>query len=180
MAALLICSVTARAGELKVMVPVNDYKEMQAKLEALKQENSQLKQMVNSGGEIAGNAQETKVLQSQVTSLERENSSLKQQLQSQEGQAGNDLAARIASLEKENSQLQNQLAEKQGQEQKAGADKGAEARLAEVENENSQLKQEVKILKESGITAAIVGDKSTARQLYAKARHVSTFHNFKF
>ena len=179
MAALLICSVTARAGELKVMVPVDDYKQMQAKLKALEQENSQLKQAVNSSAAV-GTDQETMALQSQLTSLEQENSSLRQQLQSQEGQASDELASRISALEQENSQLQTQLAEKQNSEQMAGTDNTSDARLAAVENENSQLKQEVRVLKEGGATAMIVGDKSTARQFYAKARHVATYHNFKF
>jgi chromosome segregation ATPase len=180
MVALLICSVTARAGELKVMVPVDDYKQMQAKLKGLEEENSQLKQAVNSSAAVAGNGQETAALQSQLSSLEQENTSLRQQLQSQQGQASEDLAARISALEQENSQLQTQLAEKQSPEQMAGGDNAGESRLAEMEGENIQLRQEVRILKEGGVTATIVGDKSTARQFYAKARHVNSFHNFKF
>jgi len=179
-AALLICSVTARAGELKVMVPVDDFKQMQAKLKGLEEENSQLKQAVNSSAAVGVNGQETAALQSRLTSMEQENTSLRQQLQSQQGQASDDLASRISALEQENSQLQTQLAEKQIPEQMAGADNAVESRLAEAESENSQLKQEVRILKEGAVTATILGDKSTARQFYAKARHVSTFHNFKF
>lgn len=180
MVALLVCFGTARAGELKVMVPVNDYKQMQAKLAALEQENNQLKQEVNSSAVAGGSDQETTALQSRLTSLEQENNSLRQQLQSQQGQSSDEMASRIATLEQENSQLQTQLTEKQGQEQMAGADSAVEARLAKVEDENSQLQQKVKILKEGGVTAAIVGDKSTARQYYATARHARTFHNFKF
>ena len=210
MAVLLIGAATSRAGELKVMVPVNDYKQMQSRLQTLEQENNQLRQSVSSGGMRGGSSQETAALQSRLTGLERENNSLRQQLSAQQAQVGGDelagriaglerendslrqqlnaqqaqpdsgeLTARIATLEQENSQLQKQLAE-QPSPQMAVGDSAVEARLAEVENENSQLKQEVKVLKEGTITTALLGDKSSARQKYANARHVQSYHNFKF
>jgi predicted nuclease with TOPRIM domain len=182
-AAFLICVGTARAGELKIMVPVDDYKQMKTKLEMLEKENSQLKQEVTSKNASGGAGQEdAEALQSRLKGLEKENSSLKQQLQAQQGQAGNELKDRVSALEQENSQLQKQLAEKQqqGGENMAGAEKANEARLAEVENQNSQLQQELKILKEEGVSASLLGDKSTARELYATTRHASSFHSFSF
>jgi chromosome segregation ATPase len=180
MAAMLIGFGTARAGELKVMVPVDDYKKMQSKLESLEQENSQLKRAVGSSGMVGGSGQDSTVQQSRLSNLEEENARLRQQLQSQPGQTSDDLASRISALEQENSQLQQQLAEKQGQDEMAGTDSAVAARLAELENENMQLKQQVRAVKEGAVAAFITGDQTTARHLYATARHARTFHNFKF
>jgi chromosome segregation ATPase len=179
MTALFFCTGAATAADLKVMVPVDDFKKLNARVETLEQENRQLQRAVEAGT-AGGATRESLALQSQLATLEEENNQLKRQIQTMQGQpVGADLSARISALEQENSQLRMQVTELQEQDQ-SGTDSDMESRLAAAENENSRLRQQVRILKEGGVTASLSGDKTTARHLYASSRQGAGFYNFRF
>lgn len=180
-AVLLLSGGPVVAGELKVMVPIDEFKEMKSRLEALENENSQLKQ---GGGRAAAAPSPGGEIQSRLQAVESENSRLRQELEAMKRSAGPapssaDLQARLEAVEKENRQLRESVPAGAG-DSTGGGDAALTARLNAAENENSKLQQEVKLLKEGGLAAAYAENKISARELYFNIRKKGISHVYKF
>lgn len=113
MAIILIWTGSAGAGVLKVKVPVNDFEQMQSRLEALEKENIQLQQEVKS---LTKKPAENE-LGTQIDALEKENAKLKEEIKSlaeksSEADAAsiNAMNSRLDSLGRENRQLKRSVA----------------------------------------------------------------------
>ena len=112
MAILLIWTGSANAGQLKVMVPVDEFEQLESRLAALEQENSQLQQEVKS---LAEKPSEKK-MGSQVDALVQENNQLKQEVESlaekssAEAASSKGMDTRLGALGRENRQLKRSVA----------------------------------------------------------------------
>jgi hypothetical protein len=153
---MLVWSGSVVAGELKVMVPVDELKQMKSRLEALERENSQIRQ----GGAAAGiqqtNTPGSSELQGRLQAMESENSRLRQELNAAKGQP------------------------RQGDKSSDSVDGSLVAKLNAAENENIKLQQEVKTLKEGGLAAVFSENKISARELYFLQRKKGINHAYKF
>lgn len=183
-AAMLVWGGPVGAADLKVMVPVNEFKQLQSRLDALEKENAQLKQGAASEG--AGVASPVGgELQSRLRDVENENSRLRQELNAAKGQerpaqVSPEVQARLEAVENENRRLRESLQASEGEKSSGGEDTAVSARLNAAENENIKLQQEVRLLKEGGFTALFSEDKISARELYFQKRKKGIRHAYKF
>lgn len=182
-AAMLVCGGSVVAAELKVMVPVDDFKQMKSRLEALEIENSQLKQ--RAAAEPVAATPDTSELHSRLQFVESENSRLRQELniaKSQERPAVADaeIQARLETVERENRQLKEEAQSRQSDKSSGGEDAALAAKLNATENENVKLQQEVKNLKDGGLMAIFGENKISARELYFLKRKKGVSHVYKF
>lgn len=182
MAAMLAWNVASQAGDLKIAVPVDEFKKMQARLEALEQENNQLKQGDRHSAAAASATATDEMHRLQV--MESENARLRQEISGLKGsQSGSavsaEIQAKLDSLAKENNQLKDAV--RTGGGSAAGQPEvGLQARLATVESDNDRLRQEVKLL-QAGDLAEVYGEnKISAREEYFLARRKNVSHVFKF
>ncbi len=187
MAAVLVWNGAALAGELKVAVPVDEFKKIQARLEALEQENAQLKQGSKRSDAAGYSASANTEMQNRLQSMESENNRLRKELSSLSGSPGGQVGsnaetqAKLDALVKENSQLKD-AARVGGASAPAFAeeDAGLKARLETMGNDNDNLRQEVKLL-QAGALAEVYGEnKISAREQYFLSRRKNTSHVFKF
>lgn len=181
--AMLLLGGSALAGELKVAVPVVDYKELKSRLEALEKENSLLKQGVRSEAGVKGTSDDGEI-QRRLQAEEMENSRLRQELnalktQERSAAANTEVQSRLQAVEKENRQLRETQA-RLNEKSTGGEDPVLAAKLNATENENSKLQQEVKSLKEGGLAALYAENKITARGLYFNKKKKGSSHIFKF
>lgn len=182
-AAMLVWSGSVVAGELKVAVPVNDFKQLKARLEALEKENSQLK---NGGAaeEVVVASPVSSEMQSRLQATENENSRLRQELNAMKSQdrpesVNSEVQARLETVEKENRQLKEAQA-RQSEKSTGGEDPALAAKLNAAENENGKLQQEVKLLKEGRVAEAYAASKISAREQYFLERRKGVSHVYKF
>lgn len=182
-AAMLVCSGPVFAGDLKVMVPVDEFKQLKSRLDALEKENSKLKQ---GGGveEVKSVSPVSGELQSRLQAVENENSRLLQELNAMKSQdrpvqVSAEVQARLDAVEKENRQLKEAQA-RQGEKSPGGEDVGLVAKLNAAENENGKLQQEVKLLKEGRIAESYAASKISAREQYYIERRKGASHVYKF
>ncbi len=182
-AAMLVCSGPVFAGDLKVMVPVDEFKQLKSRLDALEKENSRLKQ---SGGaeEVKSVSPANGELQSRLQAVETENNRLVQEintLKSQERpvQVNAEVQARLDAVEKENRQLKEARAN-QVEKGPGGEDVALVAKLNAAENENGKLQNEIKTLRDGGFAAVFAENKISARELYFLQRRKGLSHAYKF
>jgi len=175
MTAMLMCSSTALAGELKVAVPVDEFKKMQSRLESLEQENNQLKQGVKRSDAAASSAGVE--IQNRLQIVEKENNRLRQELSSlkaSQASQGNDALAKESNNGKD---VANSEGAPAASNSEAG---GVQNRLAKAEQDNSDLRQEVKLL-QAGALAEVYGEnKMSAREQYFLNRRDNIKHVYKF
>lgn len=186
LSAMLLCSGQSFAGDLKVMVPVDELKQLKSRLEALERENGQLRQqsaVVQAAPVATPPAPVNGELQSRLLAVESENNRLRQELAAARDRApqaaGNgEMQARLDAVERENRQLK----ETQARQAAAGTsgDAGLAARMQTAENENIKLQQEIKSLKEGGLAAVFAENKMSAREQYYLKRKKSISHAYKF
>lgn len=184
MAAMLVCKGSVWAGDLKVAVPLDDFKKMQSRLEALEKENNQLKE----GAQKAETAPATASveLQSRLQYMENENNRLRQEVSALKGSQGGqapvnaDVQAKLDALSKENSQLRE--AARAGGAAVASVPQGSDgqARLEAAETENNRLHQEIKLLQAGSLAATYGENKISAREQYFLVRRANTNHVFKY
>lgn len=182
-AAMLVWGGSVVAGELKVAVPVDDYKQLKSRLEALEKENSQLKQGAGSKGSVVASPVGAE-MQSRLQETENENSRLRQELNAMKSQerpapANLEVQARLETVERENRQLKEAQA-RQSEKSSGVEDVGLAAKLNAAENESSKLHQEIKLLKDGGFAAVFAESKIAARELYFLKRRKGLSHPFKF
>lgn len=182
-AAMLIGSGPVFAGDLKVMVPVDEFKQLKSRLDALEKENSRLKQ-VGAADEVKAVSPVSGELQSRLQAVENENGRLLQELnaiKSQERpvQVDTGMQARLDAIEKENRQLKEARAN-QSEKSPAVEDSGLVAKLTAAESENSKLQNEVKALRDGGFAAVFAENKTSARELYFLQRKKGLSHSYKF
>lgn len=180
-ASMLVWGGPVVAAELKVMVPVNEFKQLQSRLEALEKENAQLKQV--EGAAVASPV--SGELQSRLQSVENENNRLRQELNAVKGQerpaqVSPEVQARLEAVESENRQLRESMQARDVEKSSGGEDAGLSAKLNAAENENIKLQQEVKLLKDGGFAALFSEDKISARELYFQKRKKGISHAYKF
>lgn len=149
-AVILVWSGSVVAGDLKVMVPVDEFKQLKARLETIETENSRLRQELNA-----------------LKSQERQTP------------ANMEIQTRLDTVEKENRQLKEAQV-RQGEKGLGVEDAGLVAKLNAAENEKSKLEQEVKLLKDSGFASVFAENKISARELYFQKRRKGLNHAFKF
>lgn len=183
-AAMLIGSGPVFAGDLKVMVPVDEFKQLKSRLDALEKENSRLKQ--------GGAAEEVKAvspvngeLQSRLQAVENENGRLLQELNAVKSQertvpVDTGMQARLDAVEKENRQLKEARTDQGEKSPAIGEDAGLVAKLTAAESENSKLQQEIKSLRDGGFAAVFAENKISARELYFLQRKKGLSHSYKF
>lgn len=186
MAAMLVWNGAVLAGELKVAVPVDEFKKMQARLQALEEENSHLKDGANRPTALAPPAPASVELQTRLQAMENENNRLRQEMGAlkvnQGGQAASttEIQAKLDALAKENNQLKDSLRAGGAATASSKDEGGLQARLETVENENNNLRQEVKLL-QAGALAEVYGEnKISAREQYFLGRRNNISHVFKF
>ena len=151
-ALMLIWVGPANSGELKVQIPVNDYEKIQSRLDALENENSRLKQEVNS-------------LESNSTPPAPETSA--------SAQPSEEMLERLSALEKENSQLKQEVEVMQNAPEPQTVDDDIESRLSSLENQNIRLNQKIKSYKDRGVRI-VDNDRRTARQVFRDMRNGKT------
>jgi len=188
MAAMLVCNGAAQAGDLKVLVPVDEFRQMQGRLEALEKENNQLKQGPARQEVAVTPAPASAEMQNRLQAMESENARLRQEMNaakvSQGNQAGSnpEIQAKLDALAKENSQLKA-AARVGGAATTSSApleDKGLQASLEAAENENNHLRQEVKLLQAGALAEFFGSNKISAREQYFLERRKSINHVYKF
>lgn len=164
--AMLIWCGSVVANELKIAVPIDEFKQLKSRLEALEKENNQLRQGVGPEGVVAPSTVNTEI-QSRLQATENENSRLRQELNTIKNQE------HPAST---NTEMQARQSEKSS----GGEDTLLAARLNAAENENSKLQQEIKTMKEGGVAAVFAESKISARELYFLNRRKGISHPYKF
>lgn len=184
-AATLLLGGPVVAGDLKIAVPVDDFKQLKSRLEALEKENSQLKEQAAVAKPAAvAVAPVDPELKGRLQAVESENSRLRQELnaakvQERPAPVNTDAQARLEAVEKENRLLKEAQA-RQSEKGVGGADADLTAKLNVAENENIKLQQEVKTLKEGGLAAVFAENKISARELYFLKRSKGLGHAYKF
>jgi predicted nucleic acid-binding Zn-ribbon protein len=150
---LLIWTGSAGAGVLKVKVPVNEFEQMESRLEALENENRQLKMDINS-------------LATKPTATEKAVNT-------------EEITARINALEQENNQLKKEVASLTAESSGSTTshEKEIGAKLDSLGRENRRLKQSVAALKEVG--ALQRSDSRTASHQYFETNKKFATHIFK-
>ncbi|MEN8134967.1 MAG: hypothetical protein ABFS18_05455 [Thermodesulfobacteriota bacterium] len=194
MAILLIWAGAVDAGVLKVMVPVDEFEQMESRLEELKKENRQLKKGSNSLPDKTTEVDRTAYtneMQSRIEALERENNQLKQEANQplpansleaeRAANAAEELEAQLKELEQENKHLKQEvwsLAEKSSEETTSSeSSKKLETRLDALGRENRRLKRSVASLKDTG--AVLRSDKRTAGHVYSERNKIFSSHIYK-
>jgi hypothetical protein len=150
-AVMLVWSSSLVAGELKVMVPVDEFKQLKLRLEAIENENNRLRQELSA-----------------------------MKTQERPAPANVEIQTRLETVEKENRQLKEAQARQDEKKSSGGDDAGLTVKLNAAENENSKLQQEVKLLKEGGISQAYAANKIAAREQYFIERRKGASHVYKF
>lgn len=191
MAILLIWAGSVNAGVLKVMIPVDDFEQMESRLKTLEKENRQLK----SGAEISpirppkeDRARYAKEMQARIEALERENNQLRQEvlkplpsvsLEAEKAlSAAKEMEVKLNTLEQENTQLKQQVESLAViSSEDVEASKEMDSRLDALGRENRQLKRSVASLKDAG--AVLRSDKRTARHVYSEQNKKISNHIFK-
>lgn len=185
MAALLVNG-PAWAGDLKIAIPVDEFKQMQARLEALEKENGQLKQAPVRQEVAPVVPQVSAEMQSRLQAMESENSRLRQEVNALKGSQGNntsanvEIQAKLDALAKENSQLKSARSATVSAAPAGSDGGGLRAQLDSVENENNHLRQEVKLLQAGALAEFYGAGKISAREQYFLIRSKSINHSFKF
>ncbi len=180
---MLVWSGSVVAGELKVAVPVDEFKQIKSRLEALEKENSQLKKGSGPDGSIMGSPGSPE-MEGRLQATENENSRLRQELNALKSQerstsSNMEIQAKLDTVEKENRQLKEAQA-RQSEKSPVLEDASLATKLNVVENENSKLQQEIKALKDGGFAAVFAENKISARELYFLERKKGINHAFKF
>lgn len=182
-AVMVVWSGSVVAGELKIAVPVNDYKQLKSRLEALEKENSQLKRGIGSEGAVVASPVGGE-MQSRLQETENENTRLRQELNAIKSQerpvtADVEIQSRLEAVEKENRQLKEAQV-RQVQKSPGGEDPVLVGKLNVAENQNIKLQQEIKMLKDGGFASVFAESKISARELYFQKRKKGASHPFKF
>jgi chromosome segregation ATPase len=201
MAMLLIWAGPVNAGVLKVMVPIDEFEQMDSRIEALERENRQLQKEVESSGgskmspqldaleqensqlrqqvrSLAGKSSDIEI-ESQLDTLEQENNRLRQQVESLAGNSSEkEMGYQLDALEQENNRLKQQIESLAGKSSEESASaKGMDARLDALGRENRRLKRSVASLKDA--RAILRSDKRTAQQVYFKTKKNLAVHIYK-
>jgi hypothetical protein len=180
-AAMLVWGGSVVAGDLKVMVPVDELKQMKSRLEALEKENSQLK----GGASAVAATPSISEMESRLLAVESENNRLRQEVNAAKGSerpalANAEMQARLETVERENRQLKEAQA-RQGDKGSTGSDDvSMAAKLNVAETENIKLQQEIKSLKDGGLAAVFAENKVSAREQYFQKRRKGIAHTYKF
>ncbi|MBU0675927.1 MAG: hypothetical protein KJ950_14925 [Proteobacteria bacterium] len=148
---LLAWSGFVTGAELKVMVPIDDFKQMKSRLDSLESENVQLKQ--------------------EVRTLNRQGDGT--QVESMKG--------RLESLEQENNQLRQQASAVESKAVAPVTDSEMGVKISSLEQENYNLRRRVLVLKDEGLAASYSEDRRSAKHVYSSSRgHDYTKNVFKF
>lgn len=165
-AAMLILCDSVVANELKIAVPIDEFKQLKSRLETLEKENSQLRQEVGPE-KIVPPSTVNMEMQSRLQATENENNRLRQELNAMKSQ--------------EHPATTNaEVQASQGEKSSGGEDTVLAAKLNAAENENSKLQQEIKMMKEGGFAAVFAESKISARELYFLKRRKGISHTYKF
>ncbi|NTV15244.1 MAG: hypothetical protein HGA96_15135 [Desulfobulbaceae bacterium] len=186
MVAMQVFNGAAFAGDLKVAVPLADYKEMEARIEALEKENSQLKQGTVIR-EVTLAPPVSVEMQNRLQAMESENGRLRQEINGLKGSQGSKAGSNAevqAKLEAPSARDSNQTKDAGGRGvasiSSPQEDGGLQARLDLLESDNSHLRQEVKMLQDDSLAEFFGTNKISAREQYFHVRRKTINHVFKF
>jgi len=149
-ALVLVWTGSASAGELKIQIPINEFEQIQSRLDALEKENTTLRQEARSMERSVQTGQvDDPAMKSRLDALEAENNRLRQDVEAQAGSG-----EMVVQSDSETADLHN--------------------RLSELESQSRRQKQEIKTLKQG--KAFIESDTRSAKQLYSSKRSVPSFN----
>ncbi len=165
-AVLSLLAVPAGAGEMKMKVPVDKWRQLRTRLYSLEKENTLLKKELR---ERSGNVESAAEI-ARSKAISEENARMQKQLResSRKGAALAEAQQRLSALEEENATLRK----------KAAVATGGNKRMAALKKRNLGLKKKIRAMKSGSVTISYTGENRSARHEFFRVRHKVTDHVF--